>query len=148
MCFKKKIGAYMTLEAAFIIPWVVFILVWLIYLGYFEYNRCIVFQDNYMIASQASVKINTEEVVRSWMEEHVGGDRWIKYIGDKKHSASWELSTKKISVNSSISVAHPLFFHEGMIPDSNWNITDKVEINRYSFTEKIRLYRIVGRLME
>ena len=61
----------MTVEAAFVVPWVVFILVWIIYLGYFEYDRCLLFQDNYMLASQTASGIRSVEAQSEWMNSHM-----------------------------------------------------------------------------
>ncbi len=149
MCSNRKnCYGYMTVEASFIIPWVVFIIVWIIYLGYFEYDRCLLFQDNYMLASQTASAIRTTDGQSEWMHAHMRDQFGKKYMGTGRVDASGEVTGSQVTVLSSLSVRHPLIYHAGMIPSSNWHISDEVHVDNYSFTRRIRLFRIAGRVLD
>lgn len=47
---KKSMNAYLTVEAAFIMPVVLFLYLALILLAIFLYDRCMISQDNYLLA--------------------------------------------------------------------------------------------------
>lgn len=52
MC--KKLKGYMTVEATYIVPVVLVIYVMLILCGFYLYDRCVIAQDNYLIAFRGS----------------------------------------------------------------------------------------------
>ena len=135
----------MTVEASFVVPWAVFIVVWIIYLGYFEYDRCLLFQDNYMLAAQTEGGIRTVEGQSAWMHEHMAAQYGSKYMGTGSVDASGEVTGSEVKVSSSLRVSHPLTYHAGLIPGSNWIISDSVRIDNYSFTKRIRMFRSAGR---
>lgn len=49
-----KIKAYITLEASFIVPLMVSVVALIIYVTFFEYNACVVYQDCYIAALRGS----------------------------------------------------------------------------------------------
>lgn len=51
---KKEVGAYMTVEATLIVPFVMYISIFLLYLGFFQYDRCLIRQDAYRAALYGS----------------------------------------------------------------------------------------------
>ena len=137
----------MTAEAAFVVPWVIFIIVWLIYLAYFEYDRCLVFQDDYLLATLSATRIKSVDEKQSWLDGHIGSIHGSKYMGTHSVETIGEVTKSKIIVSSTLNVSHPLNYHAGMIPKSNWNISDRVEADNFSYTERIRLFRSVGRVL-
>lgn len=58
---KKTLGAYMTIEASLIIPMVIGILVSLVFLAFFLYNRCVLTQDMYILCLRGSTFTNADE---------------------------------------------------------------------------------------
>ena len=54
----------MTVEAAFIVTWTVFIFVFLIYLAFYSYDKCVLFQDAYGVCFRGSIQKKEENVVR------------------------------------------------------------------------------------
>lgn len=143
----ERYNGYMTLEAAFIVPWVVFMLVWLIYLGYFEYDRCLLFQDDYTLATQTATRICTNDEQQNWLNGHMNTQLGHKYMGGSHVEISGKVESSRIKVESRTRVAHPLSFHAGFIPTGNWNISDVVNADNYSFTQRLRTYRTVGRVL-
>lgn len=49
MFIGKRAKGYMTVEASFIITWTVFLFVFLIYLSFYSYDKCVLFQDAYAV---------------------------------------------------------------------------------------------------
>lgn len=147
---KESVGSlkrgYMTLEASFVVPWVVFIIVWIIYLGYFEYDRCLIFQDDYSLATQTAARIATTDDKQSWLDAHKAGQIGSKYMGTHSVTTNGVVSSTKVTVTSSMRVSHPLSYHAGLIPVSNWNISDKVAADNFSYTGRLRLFRAAGRI--
>lgn len=50
----KNLKAYMTVEASFVIPIVIFMYLLIIMCGFFLYNRCVMSQNNYLLAVRGS----------------------------------------------------------------------------------------------
>lgn len=51
---NKNWNGYMTVEASFLMPMVLFLYLLIILCGFFLYNRCIISQDNYLLAFRGS----------------------------------------------------------------------------------------------
>lgn len=68
---KNTWNAYMTVEAALLIPMVWFSLFFVIFTGFFLYDRCITEQDSKIIVMRASQERETDEakVIRKVMEK-------------------------------------------------------------------------------
>ena len=46
----------MTAEASFIISWTIFVFVFLIYLSFYSYDKCVLFQDAYTVCFRGSIQ--------------------------------------------------------------------------------------------
>ncbi len=53
--YRRKFDAYMSVEAAFLVPAATFIIALIIYLSFFMYGKCILSQDVYLLGFRASV---------------------------------------------------------------------------------------------
>lgn len=51
---NKKVNGYMTVEASFVMPVVLFLYLLVILLAFFLYNRCVISQDLYLLALRGS----------------------------------------------------------------------------------------------
>ncbi len=52
---NRKFDAYMTVEASFIVPAATFIIILIIYLSFYMYGKCILFQDVYVLGFRGAV---------------------------------------------------------------------------------------------
>ena len=68
---KHTLHGYMTVEAALLMPMVLFSLFFIIFAGFFQYDRCIAEQDGKMIVVRASDMREKDEakVIRKVMEK-------------------------------------------------------------------------------
>lgn len=66
----KKLNGYMTLEAALLMPIVWFLMFFLMFAGFFQYDRCIAEQDSKIIALRSSTMREKDEaeILRKAME--------------------------------------------------------------------------------
>lgn len=138
---KKYLNGYMTTEAAFIVPITIFVIVWLIYVGFFQYDRCLIFQDDYSLAVQCGGIIGDKADKQQWLNNHIFTQIGRKYPGTYGIGTSAEVSNNKVKVTSKLSVNHPLKYHAGIIPDENWKISDEVNADLYSFAYRLRIQR-------
>ncbi len=85
----RKVSGYMTVEASFVVPLVICVFAFLIYLANFMYARCIVNQDCYILAFRASREAEpakyVEEKSSRFGKKYFGSERPVfKVIEDKK----------------------------------------------------------------
>jgi len=126
----------MSVEAAFIVTWTFIIVAWLIYVGYFEYDRALLFQDNYTLATQTVAYIATNEDKQNWLTGHIPIQKGSKYMG-----------TGSISMNGSVSGGKVILQSEGT-PVKAWHMSDTVKVDDFSFTKRLRTIRTVGRVLK
>lgn len=101
-----------------------------------------------MLASQTATGIKTKDDQSEWMHAHMKGQYGNKYMGTGGVDASGEVTGSQVIVASSLTVRHPLVYHAGMIPSSNWHISDEVHVANFSFTRRIRMFRSAGRVLD
>lgn len=82
-------GGYMTLEASLIMPIVIYICLLIIYVGFYQYDRCIIMQDCYRIALRGSstYKDDSQDVYNTAVAylEQIKADKYI--------TKEWEYNT-------------------------------------------------------
>lgn len=82
---KHKLHGYMTVEAALLMPVVWFVLFFLIFAGFFQYDRCIAEQDSKLIVLRASGMREKDEaaVIQAVMEKgELAGKKKLLFSND------------------------------------------------------------------
>ena len=70
----------MTIEASFIVSWTVFLFVLLIYLSFYSYDKCVLFQDAYAVCFRGSIQKKENQVV-PYISSHMQEQFGRKYFG-------------------------------------------------------------------
>ena len=137
----KNIGGYMTLEAAFIIPWTVFLFVFLIYASFYLYDKCVLFQDAYTICFRASVQ-KEENGVSDYLSSHMEERFGRKYFGVGKVEKSAQKSDKEVRVYGACSVKVPFPHFLTMPQTGGWQMQTEAKAQIINPTEVIRKCRM------
>lgn len=141
---RKRCGAYFTVESALILPFITCVLVVLLYLLFFQYNRCLLEQDMGSLAlkgcSMSGVnKEETGNILRQKAQEIY----YDKYI-------AWEIYDMNVELNGSMVItrckAALCFPFESPMDDigRNWKTEVEYKNERSDATYIIRLYRKLG----
>lgn len=87
---NKKWNGYLTVEASFVMPIVLFLYMLVILCGFYLYNRCVISQDNYLLAFRGSrftdAAENYGEVIYGEMKETDPDESYLKSRMAKKAS--------------------------------------------------------------
>ncbi len=87
---NKKWNGYLTVEASFLMPMVLFLYMLVILCGFYLYNRCVISQDNYLLAFRGSrftdAAENYGEVIYGETEETDPDESYLKSRMAKKAS--------------------------------------------------------------
>lgn len=97
--YKREFDAYYTIEASFIVPAAVFILVFVIHSAFMMYARCVIAQDNYLVAMRASILREGEDrggFASSNAPEQFGS----KYFGNDRPTLSVSAGDKSVRTES------------------------------------------------
>lgn len=135
---KQK--GYMTLEASLIMPFVFYICLFIIYIGFLLYDRCLIMQDCYRIALRGSSTYgNNNQDVYNTAYDYMRKVSYQKYI---TNNYNFQIQVNKdVTVRADGKYIMPLF--------GVWNLNGK-EIGTFYFEEKskcikptivIRLFR-------
>lgn len=143
----RQVGAYMTLEATSIMGWVVFILTFLIYLSFYSYNRCILFQDSYAIAFRVSQKplsaTRKLEYAHAKIDEQFGK----KYVAAKQMEKSVSVSGGKVAVDARLNTKPSEALKSEFLPAGRWTLSTRVEVEIKNPTEMTRGFRKAENLL-
>ena len=138
----KNMGGYMTLEAAFIIPWTVFLFVFLIYASFYLYDKCVLFQDAYTVCFRASVQ-KEENGVSEYLSSHMETQFGKKYFGTGTIEKSAQQSDKEVRVYGACSVKVPFPHFLTMPQAGGWQIQTEAKAQIINPTKVIRKCRMV-----
>lgn len=138
---SRQVNAYMSLEASFIMGWVVFILVFLIYLSFYSYNRCILFQDTYSITFRTSQKPLSKERKLEYANAKISEQFGNKYITAKNMEKVVTIKGDKVITNVKIDVNPLVSLRSVFLPPDGWGLSSVVEVEIQNPTEIIRGFR-------
>lgn len=137
----KEMGGYMTVEAAFIIPWVIFLFVFLIYAAFYLYDKCVLFQDAYTVCFRASVQ-KEENGVSDYLSSHMEERFGRKYFGVGKVEKNVEQDRKEVSVYAACNVKTPIRHFLVMPQTDGWQIQTQAKAQIMNPTKIIRKCRM------
>ncbi|MDE6386574.1 MAG: hypothetical protein K2L82_02065 [Lachnospiraceae bacterium] len=147
MFLKKKMGGYMTVEASFIITWTFFLFVFLIYLSFYSYDKCVLFQDAYAVCFRGSIQKQEDNVVpyiNSHMQEQFGK----KYFGTGKVHGSVDRIGNVTDVIGECQVKVPIRDVFTMHSESGWKIRTRARAQIINPTHIIRKSRWLGNMLQ
>ena len=145
--YKKNLHGYFTVEAAMIIPIVIFIIAFLIYAAFLVYGRCIMVQDSYLLALEASLvpDINDPDTyVREKAVQRLGR----KYFGnDLPEVHAWK-KDNHIYVAMKTTTHHRAIDGYDFLIDKSWEIESQMRADINDPSGKIRRMERIRDLAE
>ncbi len=141
MLLRKTAKGYMTMEASFIITWTVFLFVLLIYLSFYSYDKCVLFQDAYTVCFRGSVQKKEEQVV-SYIDAHMQKQFGKKYFGVGKVVGTVDRDGNTTSVTGECQVKVPVRQFFTMHDQEGWKIRTRAKAQIINPTKMIRRSRM------
>jgi hypothetical protein len=142
---KKTAKGYMTLEASFIITWTLFLFVLLIYLSFYSYDKCVLFQDAYTICFRGSIQKDEEQVV-PYISANMQKQFGKKYFGVGKVQGTVDKNGNMASVTGECQVKVPIRQLFTMHGKEGWRIRTRAKAQIVNPTKMIRRCRWVGNM--
>ncbi|MBQ6806942.1 MAG: hypothetical protein IJO97_05880 [Lachnospiraceae bacterium] len=141
----KKVSAYMTLETSFLVTWVIFLMIFLIYLSFYLYDRCVLFQDAYAICFRGSIQkeVSPSDYINSHMEEQFGK----KYFGVGNVDARVEQSRTEVQVYAKCDVKVPFYHFLTLADRKEWSMQTEAKAQIINPTKMIRACRMAGNVI-
>lgn len=147
MSLRKTAGGYMTIEASFIITWTVFLFVLLIYLSFYSYDKCVLFQDAYAVCFRGSIQKKEEQVV-PYINAHMKEQFGTKYFGVGKVQGSVDRDGNTTSVEGECQVMVPIRQLFTMYDKAGWRISTRARAQIINPTKVIRQCRWAGNILK
>lgn len=138
---KRMYAAYMTIEAAFIIPMSFLLIILLLYVGFFCYEKSISVQCCYLAALRGS---NEWDLSGSRLEEYV--DRTMKQLVEEKYlvrtEQAYRIEAKRsfVTVQTEALITVPFSLSIGS-EAPKWDIHSEKTAERHQPTSYIRKYQ-------
>lgn len=130
---QRKAEGYLTVEAALLLPFVIGVLVYIIYFQLFWYNRCLMDQEAAMTAVKAaqadSIDQGTlQDEVSRWRGEFLT-DRYIGWESDRPVLTS-QINKLSVRIQGRL-----------ILPNNSWNAEAVCEANRINISAFLRQCR-------
>jgi len=128
----------MSVEASLVLPLVLVIIVFLLYLGFYYYDSCLLKQDNYrlLIRMQEKKWVEDDEIIQMFSQEE---NEWYydKYVLYSHEPRELKISGNKITVFQKGNINVPSF---SFISNEKrtWEIEDSAQGNRYDVVRILR----------
>lgn len=133
------------MEACFIMPWIIFIFVFLIYASFYVYDKCVLFQDAYTLSFRGSIQKEEGGAV-NYINAHMNGQFGKKYFGTDKVQGSVEQHGQEVKVYARCSVQVPFNHFLTMAEAGGWQIQTEGKAWEINPTKLIRRFRMVENL--
>lgn len=144
---RKKARGYMTVEASFIITWTVFVFVFLIYLSFYSYDKCVLFQDAYAVCFRGSVQKQEDKIV-PYISAHMKEQFGKKYFGTGEVHGSVDRQGNVTDVTGECQVKVPIRAAFTMHSAPGWKIRTHARAQIINPTHIIRKSRWVGNMLD
>ena len=144
---SKKAKGYMTVEAGFVMPWVIFLFVFLIYAGFYLYDKCVLFQDAYMLCFRGSVQ-KEEAGALDYINVHMKEQFGSKYFGTGGVQGNARKEGHEVIVSGVCSVYVPLNHFLTMAGKDGWRIQAEARARIVNPTKIIRKCRMAENALE
>ncbi len=139
---KKRVKGYMTVEASFLITWTIFLFVFLIYLSFYSYDKCILFQDSYAVCFRGSAQ-KDESMAAPYINAHIREQFGKKYFGVGKVEGIVNAEGKTVSVTGECQVKVPIRSAFTMYGRSGWSIRTQARAQIINPTKMLRGCRMI-----
>lgn len=133
----------MTVEASFIITWTVFVFVFLIYLSFYSYDKCVLFQDAYSVCFRGSIQKQEDRVV-PYISAHIQEQFGRKYFGVGQVRGIVDLEGHTTSVIGECQVKVPIRHLFTLQDKAGWKIRTQAKAQIINPTKVIRKCRWIG----
>lgn len=144
---SMAVKGYMTLEACFIMPWIIFIFVLLIYISFYAYDKCVLFQDAYTLCMRGSTQKEEGKAVE-YINARMGGQFGKKYFGTDGVSGSVEQRGRIIKVYAECSVRQPFNHFLTMYKAEGRQIKTQAAAWKINPTKLIRKFRVAEKILD
>ncbi|MCH5256907.1 MAG: pilus assembly protein [Lachnospiraceae bacterium] len=146
---KRKIvlNGYMSIEASFIMPWVIFLFVFIIYTSFYLYDKCVLFQDAYALSLRGSIQKEDGKVLQ-YINEHMAEQFGNKYFGVGKVEGKAEQSGQEVRVIGTCSVKIPFDNFLTFSNESGWQIQTEAKAQVINPTKVIRKCRMAENIID
>lgn len=140
---KKRKNAYFTVEAAMVMPIVVFVIVWLLYLALFQYNRCLMEQDvGWLALKGCSLQETDKDALMQKLWYYADQTEDDKYVMWNMEDVQITLKAGNIMIMRSGELYFP--FADWMRnTEEYWNATATYKNQRVNPVDFIRMHRKV-----
>lgn len=146
---KKKTGGYFTVEAAYLMPFAIFLMALLCYLAFYMCNRCLIVQDTYILGLRGSRQTGqTNKETAAYILEQ-GKELTPKYHAISKLHKWVKAERTKITVELKGSMKLPfacLQWEESPKIGTEWEFQSLKEADRTDPVEFIRACRKVEKI--
>lgn len=146
MFIRKKADGYMTVEASFIITWTVFIFVFLIYLAFYSYDKCVLFQDAYTVCFRGSIQKEETNIV-PYISAHMQEQFGKKYFATGEVHGSVDRRGNVTDVTGECQVKVPIRAVFTMHNEEGWQIRTRARAQIINPTHIIRRSRWIGNMV-
>lgn len=147
MFLRKMRKGYMSVEATFIITWTIFLFVFLIYLSFYSYDKCVLFQDAYAVCFRGSIQKQEDKVV-PYISAHIQEQFGRKYFGVGQVHGAVDREGHTTSVTGECQVKVPIHHFFTLYDKKGWNIRTQARAQIVNPTKVIRKCRWVSNMID
>ena len=100
MFSRKRLNGYLTVEASVLVPLAFFLAVFVIHTSFFMYGRCVLVQDNYLLAMRAA-NLPEGEDRAAFVTGKASGQTSGHFYGNDEPSVSVSVTSKEVITTAS-----------------------------------------------
>ena len=143
---KEAWPAYMTVEASFLVSFTVILFAVVIYLAFYQYDRCVLAQDLYLLCFRESL-LREEENRTAGQEELAQRQFGTKYFLADRISTKTEEGDNLIRCSAEASFQNRVFRGSALMPGENWKLCASSSARKTDPPFHIRRFRRVRALL-
>lgn len=137
----KNVSAYFTVEAAMVLPMVFSVVIIIIYMMFFQYNRCVLEQDVGILALRgANMQEENKNILLKMLQSEAQKMDVNKFVAWETGEIETKIEKNTVKVSQSGKLRFP-FYGFGIGGEHIWSTRVEYENERIEPTSFIRNYR-------
>ncbi len=145
--FKRGIGGFVTIEYTLLLPVLLIVYTFLIGIGLYQYNQCLLDTNVYLLAGKGAdlYGISSDEQVKR-LQQLEGRLYYDKYFLAENIATMYQIRGNHITISGSAEMSNPLAAFQ--IGEEKWQLYTECTVNLINPAETLRLCKAVYSILE
>ena len=144
---KKEVDGFVTIEYTLLIPVLLVLYTFLVYIGMYQYNQCLLRTNVYILGTEGVHFMNVEASSKAAMLQEIEDQLYYdKYLLAEELQTDYSVRGNHIEICGSGKMTNP--FAVLSLGEDDWELNASCEVETISSAETLRLCKVIRKTLQ